>query len=85
MECGGPIDKLEMECLKLKVGTGTMLEDNFTHNQDINMFSLSDIIAGPLEVNHVKGSTMLSMTYSKKFVILTGDCMLKSSLLQMNE
>ena len=55
MDVDVPIDKLEMWCLKLKVGTGTELEDNTPHRADINMFPLCDIIAGPLIVTPTKG------------------------------
>ena len=51
----GPISNIQMRCLKLKVGSGTILEDTAAHCPDIQMFPLCDIIAGPLDVIPRKG------------------------------
>ena len=39
-----------MVCLKLKVGSGTILEDRVPLDPDTQMFPFSDINAGPLDV-----------------------------------
>lgn len=47
----GPVDSVEVCCLKLKVGSGTLLDDTQSHlPADISQFSLADVIYGPLEV-----------------------------------
>ena len=53
----GPTESLEMKCLKPMVGSGTTLEDTPEHLPDISVFYLSKVIAGPLEVLPLKGST----------------------------
>ena len=68
---GGNVDKLEILCLKPKVGSGTVLEDipqnqrgvlepsSSTKNDVVrytDIVSLVNIIAGPLEVEALKGN-----------------------------
>ena len=54
----GPVDKLIMRSLKPKIGSGTILEDTPAHlPPDESSFNLTDVIAGPLEVNPLKGSS----------------------------
>lgn len=54
---GGPIDSLEMKCLKPKVDSGMVLEDTPNHlPDDIWHFEIEDVIKGPIEVIP-KGST----------------------------
>ena len=58
MDEDGPVDCLIMQSLKPKVGSGTVLEPTPSHlPADEFQFKLSDVIAGPLEVNPLKGST----------------------------
>jgi hypothetical protein len=51
----GPVESIEFRCLKPKVGSGTVIDDTPLHLPDISLFSLSDIIYGPLEVIPLKG------------------------------
>ena len=51
----GHVDCVEVHCPKPKVGSGTVLEDTPTHLPDISVFSLVDVIYGPLEVVPLKG------------------------------
>ena len=47
----GPVDKLEMECLMPKYGSGNILQAGPSHlPPDISQFALHDIIKGPLIV-----------------------------------
>jgi hypothetical protein len=47
----GPVDSILMKCLKPKIGSGNILEDTPKHlPADEATFSISDVIAGPLEV-----------------------------------
>ncbi|KAG1653515.1 hypothetical protein GQR58_025525 [Nymphon striatum] len=57
----GPTESLEMKCLKPKVGSGTTLEDTPTQLPDISLVSLAVVIAGPLEVLPLKGSTKFNI------------------------
>ena len=51
----GPVESLQIRCLKPKVGSGTLLEDTPKHLPDISIFNLHDVIYGPLKVVPVKG------------------------------
>lgn len=51
----GPVDTLEIRCLKPKVGSGTIVDDTPSHLPDISLFRLADVIYGPLEVTPVRG------------------------------
>ena len=52
----GPVDKLRMRCLKPKYGSGNLLQDTPWHlPDDVDDFSLTDVISGPLIVTP-KGS-----------------------------
>ena len=42
--------KLEMRCLKPKVGSGTELDDTPQHLPDVGYFALKDVIRGPIDV-----------------------------------
>lgn len=47
---------LEVDCLKLHIGTGNVLEEYAPHiDCDIGMFPISDVIDGPLRVEPMKG------------------------------
>ena len=55
-ENGNPY-AVEVESLKLKVGSGTMLESVPEHlGRNISIFPLHNIIAGPLEVLPMKNN-----------------------------
>jgi len=52
----GPVECLIMHSLKTKIGPGTILEDNPAHlPPDESRFDLCDVIAGPIDVNPLKG------------------------------
>ena len=51
----GPVESLEIRCMKPKIGSGSILEDNPAHLPDISIFKLTDIIFGPLKVIPQKG------------------------------
>ena len=51
----GPVDCIEMRCLKPKVGSVTILHNTTLHLPDITSFPLCDIIYGLLEVVPLKG------------------------------
>ena len=46
----GPVDQLLMHCLKPHFGSGIRLQDTPSHLPDEGLFSLSDVICGPLHV-----------------------------------
>ena len=46
----GPVSSIELDCLKPRVGTGTVLESYDNARHDIDRFPLHNIIAGPLHV-----------------------------------
>ena len=46
----GPVSGIELDCLKLKVGSGTVLESYGEGNPDIGIFSIYDVIDGPITV-----------------------------------
>ena len=46
----GNVYAIEMECLKPKVGLGTIMEDTIDHLPDVDVFNIEDVIDGPLEV-----------------------------------
>lgn len=50
----GLVEKLEVRCLKPKVGSGTILEDTPAHLPDVSLFDLADVIYGPLKVVPLK-------------------------------
>ena len=52
----GPVDSLEIRCMKPKVGSGTVLEDTPAHCPDLSFFQLTDVIYGPLGVVPLKGN-----------------------------
>ena len=53
-----PVDKLIMRSLKPKIGSDTILEDTPAHlPHDECQFDLYDVIAGPLKVDPLKGSS----------------------------
>ena len=52
----GPAESLEMRCLKPRVGSETILEDTPAHLADLSVFSIQDIICGPLNVMPLKGA-----------------------------
>ena len=53
----GPVDIIEMKCLKPKMGPGQFLEE--PNQPDISNFQLADIIQGPLQVCVKKDSTKI--------------------------
>ena len=59
----GPVESLEIRCLKYKIGSSTILEDTPAHCPDISLFSLENIIYGPLEVFPVRGSKFNILDY----------------------
>ena len=59
----GPVDGLEVRCLKPKVGSGTIVEDTQAHLPDISLFNLADVIYGPLEVVLLMGGKFDVMEY----------------------
>jgi len=66
---GGPVDSLLMRCLKPKVRSGTILEDTPSHlPPDESHFKLNDIIAGPIEVNPLRGSIKFSVPKYEEIV-----------------
>ena len=53
----GPVESLRLDCLKLHVGTDTILEEVPKHlEHDIYNFPASDIITGPLSAIPQKGN-----------------------------
>ena len=52
----GPVETLEIRCLKNKIGSGTILEDTPAHCPDISLFGLENVIYGPLDVIPVRGN-----------------------------
>ena len=52
----GPVESLEIRCLKNKIGSDTILGDTPAHCSDISLFSLENFIYGPLEVIPVRGN-----------------------------
>ena len=57
----GPVESILIRCLKLKVGSGTVLEDAPAHQPpDESSFLLSEIIDGPLVVTP-KGSKIFEV------------------------
>ena len=60
----GPVESLEIRCLKPKTGSGTVLEDTPESLPDIGLFDLHDVILGPLEVIAVKGNKFEVPLYS---------------------
>ena len=55
----GPVDCIEMRCLKPKVGSVTILHNTTLHLPDITSFPLCDIIYGLLEVVPLKGKNSI--------------------------
>ena len=54
----GDVDSIQLHCLKPKeLGSGTVLEDT-DHLPDIIIFSVHDVIAGPLNVIPIHGKKM---------------------------
>ena len=49
VDVDGPVSGLEIECLKPHVGIGIILESVPAHHPDIDVFSVHNIIAGPLK------------------------------------
>ena len=47
---GGPVSSIELDCLKPRIGTGTILESYEDDRRDLDQFPLYNIIAGPLQV-----------------------------------
>ena len=47
---GSPLGVVRIKCLKLKLDSGTYLEQTPPHLPDVNDFEQEDVIAGPLEV-----------------------------------
>jgi len=63
----GPVDKLIMRSLKPKFGSGTILEDTPAHlPHDECQFDLYDVIAGPLKVDPLKGSSKFDVPSYEK-------------------
>ena len=60
----GPVDSLEIRCLKPKIGSGTIVENTPESLPDIGLFDLHDVIMGPLEVIPVKGNKFNVPLYS---------------------
>ena len=52
---GGEVDKFQMQFLKPKLGSGTVLEDTPAHLPDVSFVQLKDIIAGPIQVVPMRG------------------------------
>ena len=53
----GPVESLRLDCLKLHIGTDTILEEVPKHLvRDIYKFPASDIITGPLSAIPQKGN-----------------------------
>ncbi|XP_057302349.1 uncharacterized protein LOC130636595 [Hydractinia symbiolongicarpus] len=50
LDADGPACGIEFDCLKLHVGSGTILESYTGTMRDISLFKVHDVIAGPLEV-----------------------------------
>jgi len=63
----GPVDFLEVRCLKPKVGSGTLLDDTPAHLPDISNFRLTDVIYGPLNVVPMKGGKFDVINYENVF------------------
>ena len=59
----GPVDSIEIRCLKPKTGSGTILDDTPSHSPDISTFQLTDVIYGPLNVVPVKGNKFDVLEY----------------------
>ena len=45
----GMVYAIQMECLKPKVGLGTIMEDTPDHLPDVAVFNIEDVIDDPLE------------------------------------
>ena len=53
----GPAESIELDCLKPHFGSGKILEGIPDHlPRDLDIFKVSDIIAGPLDVNILRGN-----------------------------
>lgn len=62
----GPVSGIEFDCLKPHIGTGTVLSSIPDHlERDISIFSIHDIIDGPLEVIPLKSGKWNVPAYSK--------------------
>ena len=46
----GPVTAIELDCLKPRIGTGTILEAYDKARKDVDRFPLCNIIAGPLNI-----------------------------------
>ena len=65
-ECNGPVESLQLECLKLAVGAPTILEETPAHlERDISVFAVHDVITGPLNATLMKGSKWHIPDYPK--------------------
>uniref|UniRef100_A0A7M5XKL4 Uncharacterized protein n=1 Tax=Clytia hemisphaerica TaxID=252671 RepID=A0A7M5XKL4_9CNID len=70
----GDVDKVEIRCLKAKIGQGTTLEDTPQHLPDIGLFKMEDIIAGPLKATPMKGNKFYVPEYpsvKERFAIVS--------------
>ena len=61
----GPVDSVEIRCMKPKIGSGTILEDTPAHCPDVSTFQLTDVIFGPLNVVPLKGNKFDVPEYEK--------------------
>ena len=59
------VEVIEMKCLKLKVETGTILENTTGHFPDTEMFKVYDVITGPMEVIPLMGKNYISQTLNQ--------------------
>ena len=50
----GLVEKLEVRCLKPKVGSSTILEDTPAHLPDVSLFDLADVILWSSEIGSFK-------------------------------
>ena len=61
----GPASGIELECLRLHVGTSNIFESNPEHLKDIYVFPVKHIIAGPITVIPRKGNKWEIPSYPK--------------------
>ena len=65
----GRVQSLTMRCLKLKVGSGTIVEDTPSHlPPDETEFMLHDVLAGPIDVIPLKGSVKFDVPAYQQIV-----------------
>ena len=62
---GGDVTDLEIDCLKLNTGSSCILEQTPEHLPDRYVFSIQDVIAGPLNVEPVKNRCFKVPDYFK--------------------